>query len=373
LVCFNPKQPAASGPNKRLKEAMWYDSAHKVTDEMCQIQIDLHAKYQIKYAPPPPTNTTQIIKLKWLPSNVSRHNGADGIWHGLFALDIGASKQNRTLQECSLPNDWVEGQFSKAFRDDCKGVDRTKRNDQRYLYIPAGDTKDVEEDPPPISEFRQNVSVKYQQGKDNTCFRHSLASAVHAMGFIEEAKQLADEENISGNTIDMLTYASQFVRAVFKKTNLSLNKVFSTACSIEEVTQEDSSWPMILILQTSDGTYGSHAITMWNGMIFDSNCPMALRWSQKSLNWCSGEDCLCIGFSKAYRLCPTKLGQMLPDSPICIGTQVFSSLSTLKKLGWVQKLPTKKPNGEQKKGYIVCFIDSTHASWSYAEVCKYKI
>ena len=208
-----------------------------------------------------------------------------------------------------------------------------------------------------------------------------MASALHAMGFTEEAKSLALEESISGRTVDLVKRAVQCVRKLFHSSNLVMKKVFATACSVDQVTQEDPSWPMVLILQTSDGSYGSHAISIWNRMIFDSNCPYAMRWSQRSLDWCSGKDSTCIGFSKVYRLCPDNFGGILPDqfgqmwphSTIRVGTQVRSHAAGSDTLGWVRRLPTFRKTGEQKKGFIVSYTDGTMDELSHAEVCNYEL
>jgi hypothetical protein len=256
-----------------------------------------------------------------------------------------------TLQECSLTEDWVETAFSVAFRKECKDIAAgdSMRNKNKYLYIPAGDARPVDDDPPPSEELLSAVSVQYQQGVFDSCLRHSMASAFHAMGFTREAMTLALEDSISGCTVALVERATQFVRKLFQESNLVLKRVFATATSVHQVTQEDHSWPLLLIIQTSDGVYGSHAVTAWNGMIFDSTCPFALRWSQTSLDWCSGQASTCIGFSKVYRLCPVNFGQMLPDSTLQIGTQIQGPSNNSHVLGWVRRLPTKKRTGSRRK------------------------
>jgi hypothetical protein len=372
---YELKNPPPPDPKKPKQFEMWYDSQHHVTDRMRKVQHDLHLEHGLTYAPPPPKDDTQIVKLKWLPSKKSKRP-LDGIWHGLFAVDLGDSKSNTTLQQCSLTQEWVEAAFSRTFRRQCQAIATnaatTKRNENKYLYIPAGDSRNTDDDPPPPDELTE-VGVRYQQGTGDSCLRHSMASAFHAMGFTEEAKSLALEESISGSTVGLAERASQFLRKVFQKSNLVLKKVFNTACSVEQVTQEDFGWPMVLIIQTSDGGYGSHAVTAWKGMIFDSTCPKALRWSQRSLDWCSGQHSTCIGFSKVYRLCPADFGFMSLDSKISIGTQVRSHLEGTDALGWVRRLPTKKKDGTQKKGYILCYTDGGMAELSHADVSKHLL
>ena len=376
-VKYHVTQPTAPDPSKPDDRDIWYDLQQQVTNRMVKLQKDLHLELHLRYAPPPPTNTTQIVKLKWLPApKLKRKRGGDkGIWHGLFAIDLGVTHSTKTLQECSLTQEWVESAFSSAFRDECKDIATnlaTNRNKNKYLYIPAGDPRSPDDDPPPADELLTDVTVHYQQGQLDSCLLDSMCSAFHAMGFIAEAKQLALDESIAGCTVDLLHHATQRVRVVFKHSNLVLRKVFGAACSVDKVTQADSSWPMVLVLRTNDDT-GSHAITLWNGMIFDSTCCNALRWSQTSLDWCSGQDATCSGFTKVYRLCPEGFGRMLPGSTIRVGTQIRTDSESSNGLCWVRRLPTTNANGEQKKGYMVCYIDGKMAELSQLEVSKYLL
>jgi hypothetical protein len=373
IVEYKVKQPKAPDKTKPDKREIWYDLQHHVTDTLRNLQKAEHIALNLPYAPPPPCNDTQIVKLKWLPSKNKEHRGDQGIWHGLFAVAMGVAKPAATLQECSLTDDWVKSAFSSAFLRECKAIvtgPTTKRNETKYLYIPAGDARDPDADEPPSEELLTEVSVKYQQGLGNTCLRHSMSSAFHAMGFTENAMKLALETSISGVNVTLVDRAALFVRKQFKDTNLIMKRVFDTACSVDQVTQEDQAWPMLLIIQTSDGIYGSHAITTWNGMIFDSNCPHALRWSQRSLDWCSGKTSECIGFSRVYRLCPEFFGKMSPGSSIRIGTQIRTPDGAF---GWVRRLPTFKKNGEQKKGYIVCYTDGSTETFSPSDILSYEL
>jgi hypothetical protein len=64
---------------------------------------------------------------------------------------------------------------------------------------------------------------------------------------------------------------------------------------------------------------------------------------------------------------------MLPGSTIQIGTQIQGLSNNARTLGWVRRLPTKKENGEQKKGYIVNYIDGTVAELNVVELSKYAL
>jgi hypothetical protein len=110
------KQPKAPNPDKPLQKDTWHDSHHHVTKKMVQLMTDLHKQFNLRMAPPPPLDNTQIVKLKWVPSNNPNLKGAeDGIWHGLFAAHFGANETKTTMQQCRLTTDWVELAFTLAF------------------------------------------------------------------------------------------------------------------------------------------------------------------------------------------------------------------------------------------------------------------
>ncbi len=143
-VIHNVEQPKAADATQPYKRKIWYDLQHRVTDQMRKFQKNLHLRLGLSYAPPPPEDTTQIVKLKWIPSQ--KRQPIDGIWHGLFAVKVGVSQSNTTLQECSLSQEWVESAFSVAFLNECRTIatsGTTRRNVKKYLYIPAGDSRNA--------------------------------------------------------------------------------------------------------------------------------------------------------------------------------------------------------------------------------------
>jgi hypothetical protein len=103
---------------------------------------------------------------------------------------------------------------------------------------------------------------------------------------------------------------------------------------------------------------------MWNGMIFDSNCRYALRWSRVALDWCSGKDSSCIGFSRAYRICPVDYRATKPHSVIAVGMRVAKH-GQESVGGWIMRLPTKK-----KPNYHVRHTDGVMEAMSEEEVAR---
>jgi hypothetical protein len=123
----------------------------------------------------------------------------------------------------------------------------------------------------------------------------------------------------------------------------------------------------VLIIQTSDGSHGAHAVTAWNGMIFDSNCCYALRWSRDALDRCSGKDSSCIGFSRAYRIFPVDHRVTKPHSVIAVGMQVAKH-GQESVGGWIMRLPMKK-----KPNCHVRHTDGVSEAMSEEEVARFVV
>jgi hypothetical protein len=322
----------------------YYDNRGHATAALHRVMKQHATEMKIPFSKPPPKVNTQVVKLKWVPAKgTDLEPPNDGLWHGVYAVPLMTTDSTTVLQECGLLTDWVESNFAAPFRAECKlvaGRKHSKRNPQKYLFIPAGDAHDTCADPPPGSEQLLYATTHYLQGEEDTCLRDSMASALASMGFGVEAKILAADSSLIGCTLELVERAAHVVRkSLFRKANLVLRKLHKHACSIEDIETEDSAWPIVLILQTSDGCHGSHAITTWNKMIFDSNSGHPLRWSKLSLDWCSGQDSTCIGFSRAYSIRPGNYGDALPKSAARVGLFLESGSN---KLGWISGLPGKK-------------------------------
>jgi hypothetical protein len=235
------------------------------------------------------------------------------------------------------------------------------------LFIPAGDIHDSDLDPPPSSELLLDVPLAYFQDEEDSCLRHSMASSLAAMGFAAEAKAVAAKTSLLGCNLALVQETVLLVRALFAKANLCMKKLHAHACSIADVGAEDASWPIVLIIQTSDGCHGTHAVMTWNGMIFDSNCRYALRWSWDALDWCSGKDSSCISFSRVYRICPVDYRETKPHSVIAVGMQVAKHRQESVG-GWIMRLPTKK-----KPNHHVRHTDGVTEAMSEEEVARFVV
>ena len=328
----------------------YYDARGNVTANMGErLKRDMKNLY-LEYVPPPPKADTQIVKLKWVPSQNPLHaqqRREKGVWHGAYAVKLGTMESSTVLRQCVLLSEWVESEFSPPFRVECKNIATGggdgKRKETRYLFVPAGDSHDVDADPPPPSELLVHVPVVYLQGNEDSCLRQSMASALDAMGFCHEAQVIASDHTMIGCTVELVQRAAVTVRKLFADANINMRKIFNHASSVEQIGQQDAAWPIVLVLQTSDGCYGTHAITTWRGMIFDSNSDCAMRWSQKALDWCSGKGSKCVGFSRAFQILPACYGERVPLATVFVGSFVCPGES--KALRWIRLLPSKKRKG----------------------------
>lgn len=323
---------------------VYYDT-HGNSTGLLERRMRADAKaIKVPYKPPPPKANTQIVKLKW----VVGHIPTTGMWHGAFAVRVGTDKASTVLQECGLLPDWVETEFAAGFLDECRliAAGNTRiRNPKSLLFIPAGDVHDTNIDPPPATELLEHVATTYLQGDLDSCLRDSLASALASMGFVSEAKELTLDASLVGCNLDLVERTASLLQKLFVASHLRLTKLANHACSVAQIAAEDSTWPILLIIQTSDGCHGAHAVTVWNHMIFDSNYQHPLRWSQKALDWCSGENTKCVGFSRAYRVCPADNGATSTHSTFPVGLQVQQSVGVFT---WIISLPSKR-----KKDYEV--------------------
>jgi hypothetical protein len=273
------------------------------------------------------------------------------------------------LQECGLLPEWAEKEFAASFRTACKDVaggNNGARNPRKMLFIPAGDVHDTNDDPPPSTDILPCVALMHLQGDRDSCLRDSLASALAFMGFGSEAKQLAADAALVGCNLNLVQRTSALLQRLFAKSNLVMKKLYTHPCLVSDIAGQDAAWPILLILQTSDGCSGSHAVTTWNHMIFDSNSSHALRWSQQALDWCSGKNSACVGFCRARRICPRACGETLPNSIISVGLQLRTPASGDSTLfGWIKRLPAEK-----KKDHEVQHTDGATARLSKDNVAS---
>ena len=77
------------------------------------------------------------------------------------------------------------------------------------------------------------------------------------------------------------------------------------ALTVNNLLTCDDSFVIIASLKASNGMGGQHAIAIYDGGIYDANCPKVMKKTQASLDWCCGDgDETCIGIQQSYQLLP---------------------------------------------------------------------
>jgi hypothetical protein len=83
---------------------------------------------------------------------------------------------------------------------------------------------------------------------------------------------------------------------------------------VEQVLAWDTAWPLAVLLGSSDGGVGQHAVTIYKEGIYEPNADFVLTKLHESLDWAAGIDCTCQGITQAYQIVPRNSGS-LSDGP----------------------------------------------------------
>ena len=188
------------------------------------------------------------------------------------------------------------------FIEECikNGKDVTKPN--TFLKIKAGNFHE-EVNLNEMTGFITTTRTQYLQGKRLTCLVDSFANALYVFGLVEESKKLHDAG---------FGELNQSCQLVVQKTIDLINNICSPLCmfnlshvkTCKQALALDSKWPIMLTLCTSDLAAGQHAVSIVQGLIFDSNCEVGLTKSQESLDWATGSGTTCTGIHDCYQLRP---------------------------------------------------------------------
>jgi hypothetical protein len=98
----------------------YYDVHGNATPRLrARLKLDLK-DLNVDYVALPPKADTQIVKLKWVPSQKSKHKTKTqlktwGVWHGAYTVRSVTQNSKVVLQECGLLADWVEDVFSPPY------------------------------------------------------------------------------------------------------------------------------------------------------------------------------------------------------------------------------------------------------------------
>jgi hypothetical protein len=169
-----------------------------------------------------------------------------------------------------------------------KYVDILKTFAQRgFIHIPPGDAKLNKGMAPMHSELSQGISIHFPQGDQCICVFASFASALWALGLEALAMHVAA---VMPTTMDDPAVLQALVRVMLSGPHSFLQPIKIQPAVQFQLLEVDLSMAVaVVVLKSSDGSI-SHAITVHDSLIFDSNESVALPLCQENLNYiCSTE------------------------------------------------------------------------------------
>ena len=241
----------------------------------------------------------QICGLQWKPGT----NDDGGQFYGKALLCVKRDGIRNYISNIRLKKEWVEDNFTEAFISQVKT--RGEQHASRYLWVPCGSAKKREFPWPYNTTFPK---IKYQQGKRDTCVSSSLASCMHYLGHVDLAQWIEDfgvkfvsnkQNNVDrflSSLMDQMERDQKGFSRKFMVVKLKANlfDLFSTDLDTRK-------YPKVLQLLGSNGGM-QHAITVYDGLIFDSNLQRAVELTVDHLEFCI--DAKYIGILHGYQLVP---------------------------------------------------------------------
>lgn len=133
-------------------------------------------------------------------------------------------------------------------------------------------------------------NIEYPQGDVNLCIINSLTSVLHQIGFESEAKVIYVEylDDAEGGQIEnIIVHSMKLARKYLPKASqyIRSNKLIS----FEQVKCILKDGEILLgVLMTGD-FHQNHAVSIYNGFIYDANEQKAIPFCKEGLDYCSGD------------------------------------------------------------------------------------
>jgi hypothetical protein len=193
-----------------------------------------------------------------------------------------------------VPTTWVQANLSPEF------INTIKTHAHKFIWIPAGNARDASDYPYEYDETFPKIH--YLQGESNTCASSSLASCLHSINLHSAAEHVNNfgidylkcQENDPSKLMQKLVESlySGFVGSKYKIEKLNPD-------TFDVYSSESKSVVHLIQLVGSDGGIG-HAVTIFNGKIFDSNLEYAVALEKKNLDYCIGAVYVGIGLGYGF-------------------------------------------------------------------------
>ena len=196
-------------------------------------------------------------------------------------------------KETTLDEEFVIMAFGEAFAHELK------KNEHGWVDVPVGDCKPshLHEHPNLKVIGAPRVHFNQSDGKD-LCVSKSLASALYATGFHDEAIKIDafGEEILKGAVCGALEKVAMHARTVLPSWIVirSIPKDFDWKQGLDERHL------LVGVLEASDGSC-CHAITIHGGFIYDGNEKIGLPLCQEALDYCTSTSVVKSKFVKFRR------------------------------------------------------------------------
>ena len=106
--------------------------------------------------------------------------------------------------------------------------------------------------------------------------------------------------------------------------------------TMEDLLTCTDSFVIVATLSASDGMHGQHAVSIFNGGIYDANSCYVLKKTHETLNWCCGEGLVtCTGVHRCYQITPIHQRDIRPEMRFVFQTRNGENNSVC---GWVANI-----------------------------------
>lgn len=190
------------------------------------------------------------------------------------ALNEEGEKMDATVED-------LEADFGKLF------VEEIKRLRKGFWDVPVGDHRESTIHLYPHLSQPDAPCVKFQQTEGiDLCAFKSFASALHSMGFTEEAEVVNDAGVEHGKgTVDGFEY----LRKVATETLPRWVQISKTRSNFKWTAELSPQMVFVAVLLASDGNC-SHAVTIHRGWLFDANEKYAIPMCKEALDYCTCDE-----------------------------------------------------------------------------------
>jgi hypothetical protein len=247
-----------------------------------------------------------IVRIKFVPKQTRYILDVNKMRSGSVSVEVTATGNRKSTKHqvkkkrITVDEHWIvrfwDGRSLNVSIDDpyvtenfsVKFLEELKRTRKGFVDIPVGDSKPSFLHQCPNLNVAGAPTIKYVQGSnEDLCISNSLASAFHNLGFVEEARQIAEfgRDNCLGGTVDALEKVTTFANKVLP----NWIEMHRKKLDFDYKTQLTKKDVFVGVLKASDGNC-SHAITIHEGWIYDANENVTIPLCSEGLDYCTSTE-----------------------------------------------------------------------------------